>query len=578
MPVSIPPTNTTPATAYVLNGHVPLDATIDLRGLANPQRVWFKYTLGANEFGWAAYATGDAGFRATITYRYEDPLGAPFQSGHDYPVEGFIEDAVGVAKIGAIYISLENGYLGAGYVPLFVTNLSIQVSENAASPSGSLIINNDVDGHPLTIVNPTGEPTQLRSFVAGESAANLENGLSLWSDATDTTKLHLYDANLVRLTTITWPRGHLRSPVAGNRLDTFYAASRNLSPGKIVAISSAGVLGTEWSIANVTYTTANYYHLAPSRIDSDLIYCYVSFVPAVAGYFGLSPFHKSTQTLDPITVDADDPDYNVGGFYGNEFLVLPDDSFLVMFRGDTDSKVKLFTSSGVWVRDFVIPAASVNRISYDGATYTSFWTWSFTHDTFDSRFIRFRIIDGAILEDFTLPTTSAGNGFSSVPGGASDSLFGVPECCPLLTPPTTIPPYGPPGTPPPGPPVETPPTVAPSYFEDPRIIRRLRRAPHLAQENVRVFYRTFELDLERGVGLSAGQGSDPLVMLRVSRDGGHTWGEPQTMRAGRLGAFTQRVIARRLGSARDMVFEVTVSDPVAWSVVQAWLDLEAGTS
>jgi hypothetical protein len=125
---------------------------------------------------------------------------------------------------------------------------------------------------------------------------------------------------------------------------------------------------------------------------------------------------------------------------------------------------------------------------------------------------------------------------------------------------------------------DRPPYVAPSYDLDARYIRRLRRAPHVANENVRIFYRKFELDLERGVGLVTGQGSDPEVMVRLSRDGGHTWGEPLRMSAGRMGEYTTRVIARRLGQARDTVFEVTVSDPVAWSLVQAWLDLEAGTS
>jgi|SRR5262245_33168633 len=117
--------------------------------------------------------------------------------------------------------------------------------------------------------------------------------------------------------------------------------------------------------------------------------------------------------------------------------------------------------------------------------------------------------------------------------------------------------------------------VAPSsYRQTERIIRRLRRAPHLAQENRRVAYRTFKLDLQRGIGVVEGQGQQPLVMLRCSRDGGHTWGEPVELPAGPLGASTTRAIARRLGHARDMVFEVTVSDPVAWSLVQAWLELE----
>jgi hypothetical protein len=116
-----------------------------------------------------------------------------------------------------------------------------------------------------------------------------------------------------------------------------------------------------------------------------------------------------------------------------------------------------------------------------------------------------------------------------------------------------------------------------SYQRHERIIRRLRRAPHVSHEDLRVFYRSLELDLERGVGLATGQGEDPQVLLRISRDGGETWGEAISMAAGRLGEYTQRVLARRLGHGRDLVFEVTVSDPVAWSLVGAWLDLEPGT-
>ena len=152
----------------------------------------------------------------------------------------------------------------------------------------------------------------------------------------------------------------------------------------------------------------------------------------------------------------------------------------------------------------------------------------------------------------------------------SDSLFGVPECCPL-TPPVLIPPYGPPV------PVEPEPPIAPGYHLESRYIRRLRRAPHVNNEHLRVFYRRFELDLERGQALASGQGSDPQVLLRLSRDGGQTWGEEIRMAAGAIGDYTTRVMARRLGQARDMVFEVVVSDPIAWSLVGAWLDLEPGT-
>jgi len=122
------------------------------------------------------------------------------------------------------------------------------------------------------------------------------------------------------------------------------------------------------------------------------------------------------------------------------------------------------------------------------------------------------------------------------------------------------------------------PTQSVIYHTETKYRRRLRRTPHLSNENLRVFYTKFELDLDRGIGLTTGQGSDPQVMLRWSDDGGHTWSNEHWVSAGKVGEYRKRAIWRRLGQGRDRVFEVTVSDPVAWNLVQAWLDASAGTA
>jgi len=109
-------------------------------------------------------------------------------------------------------------------------------------------------------------------------------------------------------------------------------------------------------------------------------------------------------------------------------------------------------------------------------------------------------------------------------------------------------------------------------------LRRVRRAPHLVKELKRATYSWFQLHMEVGLGLSSGQGSDPLAMLRWSNDGGQTWSNVLNASAGPIGAYAQRVAWRRLGSARDRVFEVSVSDPIPWRLVDAYLELEVGTS
>lgn len=71
------------------------------------------------------------------------------------------------------------------------------------------------------------------------------------------------------------------------------------------------------------------------------------------------------------------------------------------------------------------------------------------------------------------------------------------------------------------------------------------------------------LDMETGVGLQSGQGSDPQIMMDVSKDGGRTFGIPRMKSLGAVGQYlSPRVIWRRMGSARDFVFRFTMTDPV----------------
>lgn len=78
------------------------------------------------------------------------------------------------------------------------------------------------------------------------------------------------------------------------------------------------------------------------------------------------------------------------------------------------------------------------------------------------------------------------------------------------------------------------------------------------------------LEMEAGVGLQSGQGSDPQVMLQVSRDGGKTWGNELWRSFGKVGQYISRARWTRLGRARDWVFKVRVTDPVKVVFTQAW--------
>lgn len=85
---------------------------------------------------------------------------------------------------------------------------------------------------------------------------------------------------------------------------------------------------------------------------------------------------------------------------------------------------------------------------------------------------------------------------------------------------------------------------------------------HFFKDLDRVTVDEIIADFETGVGIAVGQGSDPVVMLRISRDGGRTWGAEQQLRLGKVGEFLSRVSFRRLGTARDFVFKFRITDPV----------------
>jgi hypothetical protein len=78
------------------------------------------------------------------------------------------------------------------------------------------------------------------------------------------------------------------------------------------------------------------------------------------------------------------------------------------------------------------------------------------------------------------------------------------------------------------------------------------------------------LDMEAGVGLAIGQGSDPQVVLSISRDGGKTYGAELPRSFGAIGENKVRALWNRLGRARDWVLKVRVTDPVKTVFVAAW--------
>lgn len=109
-----------------------------------------------------------------------------------------------------------------------------------------------------------------------------------------------------------------------------------------------------------------------------------------------------------------------------------------------------------------------------------------------------------------------------------------------------------------------------------RLTRRLIRTTIMTAEQQRVFHRRLVLELEVGLGLREGQGSNPMVMMRWSDDAGHTFSNEYWASAGPRGQYARRVFWDRLGVSRNRVYEFTMSDAVPWSVIACFVNAEKG--
>jgi hypothetical protein len=116
------------------------------------------------------------------------------------------------------------------------------------------------------------------------------------------------------------------------------------------------------------------------------------------------------------------------------------------------------------------------------------------------------------------------------------------------------------------------------YAEGTEDLVKTIQFPPLYAEGRRAFMPSLEIDMEVGVGLTTGQGSDPQISLSWSDDGGNTWSNEHTETIGALGEYRTRVTWNRLGSFRQRTLRLTVSDPVRCVIYGAIAEIVGGSS
>lgn len=96
---------------------------------------------------------------------------------------------------------------------------------------------------------------------------------------------------------------------------------------------------------------------------------------------------------------------------------------------------------------------------------------------------------------------------------------------------------------------------------------------HIWQDDKYIGIPRIQIDVQAGVGLAVGQGSNPMLDLQVSKDGGNTFMSIGFSSIGKVGAYTQRVIWNGLGAARDWVLRLRITDPVKCVITGATAEI-----
>lgn len=96
---------------------------------------------------------------------------------------------------------------------------------------------------------------------------------------------------------------------------------------------------------------------------------------------------------------------------------------------------------------------------------------------------------------------------------------------------------------------------------------------HIRAAGNEVFLNQLVLEMETGVGLS-GQ-ADPQITLSLSRDGGKTFGPEKAKSIGAQGVYGGRLAFNRLGSGRDIVARIRMTDPVKFILCSGSAEIES---
>jgi hypothetical protein len=98
-----------------------------------------------------------------------------------------------------------------------------------------------------------------------------------------------------------------------------------------------------------------------------------------------------------------------------------------------------------------------------------------------------------------------------------------------------------------------------------------------SQNGNKIFAGEFEATFQAGVGLTTGQGSNPVAIMDFSDDGGHTFSSDFKRSIGKIGEYGHETVWHRQGRfPNSRSIRLTVTDPVNANLIRLAATPELG--
>jgi hypothetical protein len=392
-------------------------------GVAN--QVWFRRITPA-KVGLGIFTNKGGTFKADTTVYQSDGTTVVKTAAFSFNFSFVV-----IVPAGTYYIKIVQHGGGASNFD-FTTAVDELPTDADVLPltTGQIIINDDEQGFPATVLNSDGSVAgYITTIPAGETAAFLPTGESLWHDATATYspagRMHLFDADLAYVMSIDLSLSAL--PIVTHSDTDFYVLSRD--DGSVSKITATGVVT---ALGAVTFTTGT---ASAGAVDAagEILYWVERDGSAAVHRYNLQTMTDMTDltTIPGVEAGVDDiattPNANPGD------LILQTDGTFVTWYFDSsanDWKLIHLDTDGSLLNAFSFGGGGIDHL-FPVADAEHIGIWLYTNEFNQAGQIG--IVDlstGLIASDFTTPLSSAGNSLVDddptlfIPS-ASCTIFGI---------------------------------------------------------------------------------------------------------------------------------------------------------